>query len=283
MKYRFYEWIKQTFFLVLGSAFCAFAVKGILVPLEFISTGLTGASLVLYYLLPNLSVETLYLLINAPVFLLGWRLVSLRFLIYSFWGMLIYALMLHLIDFQLPISDPMLGAVIAGGLTGAGVAVILRSYGSTGGSEILCVIINKLFYLSVGAGSALINGIVLTASALLFPMDTVLYAVVYAVVSMVTTDKIFYGLSERKAALIISEQWQEISKSLLGQCNVGITKIIGKGGFQGTDRTILYSVINRRDIGAVKKIVLQKDPGAFMALMTAEDVTGLRIGNQPHW
>jgi uncharacterized membrane-anchored protein YitT (DUF2179 family) len=177
----------------------------------------------------------------------------------------------------------MLGAVIAGGLTGAGVAVILRSYGSTGGSEILCVIINKLFYLSVGAGSALINGIVLTASALLFPMDTVLYAVVYAVVSMVTTDKIFYGLSERKAALIISEQWQEISKSLLGQCNVGITKIIGKGGFQGTDRTILYSVINRRDIGAVKKIVLQKDPGAFMALMTAEDVTGLRIGNQPHW
>ncbi|MFZ2634259.1 MAG: YitT family protein [Desulfosalsimonadaceae bacterium] len=283
MKKKFYEWAKQTFFLVLGSALCAFAVKAILIPQEFISTGLTGAALVLYYKYPVVSVEALYLIINIPVFLLGWRFVGIRFVLYSVWGMIIYSMILFFIDVQINIADPMLAAVTAGSLSGIGVAIILRSYGSIGGTEIFSVIMHKRFSLSVGTGTAIINGIVLIASALLFPIETVLYAFVYATVNMLILDKIFYGMTGRKAALIISEQWQEIAKDLLGQCNVGITKISGKGGFRGTDKTILYSVINRKNIGAVKKIVLQKDPSAFMTLMTTEDVTGLRIGNQPHW
>lgn len=283
MKKKIFEWVKQSLFLAAGSALCAFAVKAILIPQEFISTGLTGAALILYYKYPVASVEVLYLMVNIPVFLLGWRFVGLRFVLYSLWGMVIYSMMLFFIDVQVDIADPMLGAVTAGAISGIGIAVILRSYGSIGGTEIFSVIMHKLFSLSVGTGTAIINGIVLIASALLFPIETVLYAFVYATVNTLILDKIFYGMTGRKAALIISEQWQEIAKDLMGQRNVGITKISGKGGFRGTDKTILYSVINRKDIAAVKKIVLQKDPNAFMAMMTAEDVTGLRVGNQPHW
>ncbi len=283
MKTILYEWGKQTFFLALGSALCAFAVKAFLVPLGFLSTGLTGAALIIYYQFPGLPVELLYLVINIPVFLLGWRLVSPRFVLYSLWGMLIYALMLNLINFQIPLNDPFLGAVVSGGLAGMGVAIILRSYGSTGGTEILSVILNKYFSLSVGAGSAVINGIVLTASVLLFPIETVLYAVVYAAVHLLTMDKIFYGLSGRKAALIISVKWRDLINDLAFQGKIGVTKISGSGGYQGDEKTILYSVFSRKDMAAVKKIILHRDPGAFMALMTAEDVTGIRVGNQPHW
>jgi uncharacterized membrane-anchored protein YitT (DUF2179 family) len=100
---------------------------------------------------------------------------------------------------------------------------------------------------------------------------------------MLTIDKVFYGLSGRKAALIISSKWPELVNELTMEGKIGVTKINGIGGYQGHEKTILYSVFSRKDMAAVKKIVLQKDPGAFMALMTAEDVTGLRVGNQPHW
>jgi uncharacterized membrane-anchored protein YitT (DUF2179 family) len=283
MNEKLYEWLKQSFFLSLGSAISAFAVKALLIPQGFLSTGLTGAALIIYYKYPVAPVGMLYLMINIPVFIVGWRFIGIRFVIFSFWGMLIYSLMLQLITFQLELSDPMLGVIVSGGISGIGIAIILRSYGSTGGSEILSVIIHKLFSVSVGAGTAIINGIVLTASAFLFPIDKILYALVYTVVTTLAINNFFYGLSKRKAALIISDEWQEIVKDLTGLCNVGVTKIKGRGGYRGNEKTILYSVIRRKDIGVVKKIVLQKDPGAFIALMTAEDVTGLRIGNQPHW
>src|SRR3989339_143950 len=276
-------WIKQSLFLLIGSAFCAFSVKAVLIPQGFFSTGLTGAALVLYYRYPVAPIEVLYLMINIPIFLLGWAFVGVRFVLYSLWGMLLYSLMLHIINVEINISDPILSVITAGGFSGIGVAIFLGSFGFTGGAEIFSGIIHKLFSFSVGTGTAIINGIVLTACTVLFPIEMVLYAVVYAVVNMLTIDKVFYGPTQRKAALIISEKWFEIINDLIGKCNIGVTTIKSNGAYQGTGKTILYSVFSRKDVNAVKKVVLQNDPGAFMALMTAEDVTGLRIGNQPHW
>ncbi len=283
MKEKLGDWFRHTALLALGSALCALAVKAILIPQGFLSSGLTGAALIIYYRYPVVSVEVLYLLINIPVFLLGWRFAGLRFVLYSLWGMLIYALMLFLISYQAAISDPMLGAVVAGGCVGLGIAIILRSYGSTGGSEVLCVVMNKLFSISVGTGALLINAVVLTVSTLLFPMEKVLYTLVYAVVSTQATDFVFHGLARRQAALIISNQWEVILHKLTHLRRIGVTRIDGRGGFGGSDRTILYSVVQRKDIAALKRMVLEEDPKAFIALMPAEDVTGVRVGNQPHW
>ncbi|OHB67079.1 MAG: hypothetical protein A2Y77_17495 [Planctomycetes bacterium RBG_13_62_9] len=100
---------------------------------------------------------------------------------------------------------------------------------------------------------------------------------------MQATNMVFHGIANRQAALIISDQWQAIADELTRTHRVGLTRINGQGGYQGADRTILYSVIHRRNVPALKKTVLDKDPNAFIALMTAEDVTGVEVGNQPHW
>lgn len=245
MRKKICDIAKQTLCLAVGSTLCALAVKAVIIPMGLLSTGLTGASLVLFYRVSTVSVETIYLLVNIPVLLLGWRYVGYRFIAYSFLGIVFYALALHVVDVRLTISDPMLGAMLAGCVSGVGVAVVLKSHGSTGGTEILCVILNKLFGVSVGSGSLIINGIVLTAAAFLFPIETVLYALVYAVVYMLTLDKLFYGLAERKTALIISDHWRTIMADLMRDCSVGVTKIDCCGGYQGAEQTILYSVINQ--------------------------------------
>lgn len=277
------DFARHTALLALGSALYAFAVQAILVPHGFMAQGITGAALILYYRYPVVSIGVLYLLLNVPVFALGWRFVGLRFVLYSLWGMAVYSAMLHFLAFAVPIEDRMLSAVIAGGISGTGLAVILRSYGSIGGAEILCVILNKVFSITLGAGSMIINAAVLAVAALLFPIENVLYTVVYVAVTAQATNMVFHGLAKRQAALIISEKWQEIVRELTSRHRVGVTRINGQGGYQGTDRTILYSVINRRNVSSLKKLVLEKDPNAFIALMAAEDVTGVEVGNQPHW
>lgn len=283
VKKKIGEFALHTVLLVLGSVLCAFSVNAILVPHGFLARGMTGAALIVHYTHPVLPIGALYLLMNVPVFALGWRFVGLRFVLYSLWGMAVYSAMLHVMTVPLEIADKMLATVIAGAISGTGVAVILRSYGSIGGAEILCVIMHKLFSITLGAGSMILNTVVLVVAAILFPIENVLYTLVYVVVTAQVTNVVFHGLSRRQAALIVSDKWQEIARELTNVRRIGVTRISGQGGYQGTDRTILYSVISRRNVSPLKRIVLEKDPHAFIALMAAEDVTGVEVGNQPHW
>ncbi len=283
MKHTAKEFIRHTALLVMGSALCAFSVKAILVPHEFVSRGMTGAALVMHYSYPRLSVGTLYLLLNVPVFVLGWRFVGLRFVLYSLWGMAIYSAMLSIMTFRLEIHDKMLSAVVAGAIAGTGVAVILRSYGSTGGAEILCVILNKAFSITLGAGSVILNAAIMVVAGTLFSIENVLYSVVNVAVAAHVTNMVFHGLAKRQAAIILSDHWEEIARELTTVHRFGVTRIHGQGGYHGTDKTLLYSVVHRARASGLKRIVLEKDANAFIAMMAAEDVTGVEVGNQPHW
>lgn len=283
MKKRLAEFARHTALLTLGSALCALAVKGILLPQGFLSRGLTGAALIVHYAYPALPVGTAYLLMNIPVFCLGWRFVGKRFALYSLWGMVIYSGLLYAMTFRIEIADKMLSAVVAGALSGAGVAIVLRSYGSTGGAEILSVILRKLFLIPLGTGSMILNAAILAVAVVLFPLEAVLYTLVYVALSSRITDAVFHGLTKRQAAIIISDRWEEIARELTTDHRIGITRIDGWGGYQRTSKTILYSVINRKNMSLLKRVVLDKDPSAFVAIMTAEDVTGVEVGNQPHW
>ena len=283
MKKDVLDWLRQTLLLTLGSAVCALAVKAIMMEQGLLAAGLTGAALVVHYLHPDLSVALIYLLINIPVFLIGWRLVGLRFLGYSLWGMLIYALLLWALPWRIELSDPMLAAVVAGGLSGLGIAIILRSCGSTGGTEIISVVLHKFLAVPVGLGAVLVNLAVLAASTLLFPLEQVLYSIVYAIVAMVATNSVFHGMNRREAALIISARWQEIAEVLTARHGLGVTQLHGRGAYQGVDRIILFSVVRRRDLPVLKRIALEQDPDAFITIISSGDVTGLQVGNQPHW
>lgn len=280
---RLYDFLYNTLLLSAGGAVCAISVNGILIPQEFLSSGMTGVTLAFYYKFPVVPVGVMYLLINIPVFILGLVFVGLRFVLYSLWGMLLYSAMLFVFNFSIGIEDRMLAAVIAGGLNGVGVAIMLKSYGAPGGSEILSVIMNKFFSITLGAGGVIINAAVLLISYSLYPLDKVLYTLVYIIVSMWGTDYIFHGLSRRQAALIISDKWEEILKELTDVHKIGVTLLHGRGGYHTNKKMILYTVINRRTVSALKKSATEIDPNVFISIINASDVTGVEVGNQPRW
>ncbi|HDQ25149.1 MAG TPA: YitT family protein [bacterium] len=273
----------QAFLLAAGSFLCAFAVNAILVPNEFLARGITGITLLIYYKFSVMPVSVLYLLINVPIFLIGWKFVGRRFVLYSLGGLLIYTLMLGFVKVSVPINDKMLAAVMAGILMGIGVAVILRSYGSAGGAEILYVIFNKTVSITLGMGSMIVNGIILLVMAFIFPLENVLYTLIFLLVSTYTINAVFHGMTRRRSALIISENWKEIARVLTCNCGIRVTILEGRGAYKGAPKTILYSVISKRKLHLFKRTVLAIDPKAFITIMSAEDVAGVEIGNQPHW
>lgn len=277
------DFLYQFMLLAAGSILSAFAVRAFVMPHGFVSRGLTGFSLVICYLWPSLSVGAVYFALNIPIFMVGGYFVGRRFVLYSLLGLAIYSLALAVIDVDLAIADPMLCAVIAGALSGIGTALILRSYGSSGGSEIISVVLNKLFGITVGTGSMVVNAIVLVLAGVLFPLEKVLYTLVFVFVSTQFVDKVFHGLARRRTALIMSEKWQAVANALTQEHKFGVTLLSGHGGFAGAERKLLYSVVQRQDVSALKRIVNQVDGNAFIAIMDADDVTGVEIGNQPHW
>lgn len=273
----------QTFLLVLGNALCVFAVLTILVPHKFLSGGLTGLSLIIYYKTQLLPVGLLYLLINIPIFLISLKLLGLRFVLYTGWGILIYSAMLFIPLSPLPITDKFLAAVVAGILSGSGCAIMMRSFGSPGGSDIISILLYKYAGISVGVASVILNIVILSAAVFIFPLENILYTFIYIVISAKVTDMIFHDLSKRQAFIIISAHWKDIIDEINNKTQIGATLLQGKGSFNGGENQIIYSIVNKTDVLPLKKMIMKKDPSAFIAIMEASDVVSENVGNQPHW
>lgn len=269
--------------ITLGSVLCAVAVNGILIPHRFVSGGVTGSALVIHYILPSVPVSWLYFLLNIPLFAIGWIFVGRRFFFYSIAGMVIFSGALQWVQVPVAVQDPILSALLAGIISGAGSGIILRSVGSAGGTDILSVILLKRFSVRVGTTVLAFNSGVLIAAAIFSSLESALYTLVYLYVSSHILNLVVTGLSQRKAIFIISPHWEEISGGILGEIRRGVTIIRGQGGYSGRDEQILYTIITFRELARLKRMIRLVDPGAFVVVTDTLEVMGHHIGTQPHW
>lgn len=279
--------LKQTlwnlFLITAGSLLCVVAINGILIPHRFLSGGLTGLALEIYYLRPILPVGALYALLNVPLFAIGWFYVGKRFFWYSLAGALVFSAAVALVDVTVPVQDSMLAALLAGVITGTGSGLILRSQGSAGGTDILSIILFQRFSVRLGTTILAFNSVVLCAAGFLFNLEMALYTLVYIYVSGNVVNLVVTGLSQRKAVMIISRRWEEISQLILEEIQRGVTLFDARGGYSGEGEKVMYTVITFRELARMKREVKRLDPQAFMVVSDTLEVMGQRIGNQPHW
>jgi uncharacterized membrane-anchored protein YitT (DUF2179 family) len=272
------------FLLCAGSAVTAVGLNGLLIPHRFVSGGVTGLALILHYLSPVLSVALIYAVANIPLFMAGWFFISRRFFFYSIAGTIIFSSAVAWVDLgAIPAQDKLLAAILAGLILGTGSGIILKSVGSAGGTDILSVILLHRFSIRLGTTRLAFNILVLAAAALLFSVEDALYTLIYLYVSAQIVDLVVTGLSQRKAIFIISPRWREISRGILDEIHRGVTILRGQGGYSQQEQKILYTVVNFRELAALKQIVRRNDPDAFVVVTDTTEVMGHRIGNQPHW
>ena len=271
------------FLITSGSLICALAINGILIPHGFLSGGFVGATLIIHYLFPFLPVAALYFVLNIPVYFLGWKYIGRRFFIYSMAGMVIFSLAMLWKPFIIPVHDKMLAAIFAGILSGAGGGIILKSYGSAGGMDILSIILLKRFSIRLGNSILALNVLILSITAYVFSMEEALYTLIFLFVSTQVLNVVMYGLSQRKAVYIISPHWETIHRGIMERIQRGVTLIGGRGGYSGQDIQMLFTVISHQELPRLKKLVDDIDSQAFVVVSDTLEVMGPNIGNQPHW
>jgi uncharacterized membrane-anchored protein YitT (DUF2179 family) len=269
--------------LAAGSLLCAAAINGILIPRQFLSGGVGGLAMFIYYLLPALPVGVSYFLLNIPLFVMGWVFVGRRFFFYSLCGMTIFSLIVLIPMPPLPLKDPLLSALSAGIISGIGGGIILRSMGSAGGLDILSVVLLKRLSVRIGDTVMGFNALLLLASLFWFSLEMVLYTLIYMFVTSQLVNLVVTGFNQRKAVMVVSLKWQEISRQIMDEMQRGVTIVKGEGGYTGQELKILYSVVTFQELSRFKDMIRQIDPQAFVVVTETIEVMGKGIGNQPHW
>jgi len=261
--------------IVLGALMWSISINGILVHHKLLSGGISGLALVLFYLVPKLSVGLMVFLINIPIFLLGWTLISGKFLVFSLVGMGSFSLFLILTTkLHIAVENPLLACLFAGVISGVGSGLIFRAGGSGGGTGIIAMVLNRRLSIRVGFVSYLLNSIPLILGAFLIDLNAALYSIIYVYTSGSVMDRIIASLSERRSVWIISSESAEVCDQILNKLRRGATLLSGKGAYTQSPLEVIYSVISPFELARLKDLVLTIDPRAFLIINETQEVIG---------
>ncbi len=257
-----------------GSIVFGIGLKSIAVPHEFITGGISGLTLLFYYVSGLLSPGLWYLIVNIPIFLIGWIHVSRRFFLYSLYGMAALSASIDLIRFSLPIHEPILAVLAGGVLMGAGTGIILHSLGSGGGLDIVGIILNQKFSLSMGTFFFSFNIILFAFSFGFLEADLVLYSLFMSFITSQTLDYVLTAFNQRKMVFIISDLNEKIAKEVHTRLDRGVTFLNGSGAYTGREKKVILTVVHNYQLKRVEEAALSIDPEAFIITENTFNVLG---------
>lgn len=257
-----------------GSILFGIGLKSIAIPHGFITGGISGLTLLVYYISGLLSPGLWYLIVNIPIFLVGWFSISRRFFFYSVYGVAALSLAIDLIGFTLPINEPILAVLAGGVLMGAGSGLILHSLGSGGGLDIIGIILNQKFGLRMGTFFFAFNGVLFAFSLGALETDLVLYSLFMSFISSQTLDYVLTISNQRKMVFIISDFNDRIAGEIQTQLTRGVTFLNGSGAYTGKEKKVILTVVHNYQMKQLEALALSIDPDAFMITENTFNVLG---------
>lgn len=275
------ELLKKYSIITLGCAVYAVGFCWCCVPGHLSIGGLTGVAQVINVFFPSLPVGIMTLVMNVPLFILGWRLLGKGVLISSLYAMALSSLMIDGINavFTFPALEPILAAVYGGILCGAAFGLMLRQGATTGGTELAARLLKlKVQQLPIGKLCLAIDLIVILAYSLTFRQLTqALYSIAALYICTTVMDKVVYGGNAAKLAYIISPRHEEITRRLL-ELDLGVTLLEGTGAYCHRSTEVIMCAFSRSYIIPVKKLVQQIDPDAFIIVCDTHEILGEGFG-----
>ena len=240
--------------------------------------GITGVAQIIQVFLPAAPVGVVTILLNVPLFLLGWRLLGGKLLLSSLYAMAVTSLAIDVVDhlFTFPPMDPMLAAIFGGVILGATLGVVFLRGATTGGTDLIARLLKlALPWLPMGRLVLAVDLVVIAATALAFQnLNSALYGIVALYISSLVVDAVLYGLDTAKVAYIISDRSEDICRSIVDRLDRGITILPGRGFYSGEERKVLLCAFKQREIAVIRAIVKALDPDAVPIGCPAHEVLG---------
>ncbi|MEE4364182.1 MAG: YitT family protein [Desulfotignum sp.] len=262
------------FLITLGSLILAVGIKGIIIPHGMITGGFSGLGLLIYYNSGILTPGIWYLILNIPVFIIGWKFISKRFLYYSLFGAGVLTLFIDLINITIDITDIWLATLAGGTLVGAGAGLIFRSLGSGGGNDIISILLNQKFSLRIGTYNFMFNFVLFLCSFGYLETDIILYSMATSYISSQAIEYCMALFNQRKMILIISKNPKAIADEIMKKLQRGATFLKGAGAYTGEAKDVILTVANTYQIKRIEEIVFNIDSDAFVITENTFNVLG---------
>lgn len=267
--------IKDYALMAIGVAIAVAGLNIFLVPAKIAAGGVSGIATILYHLF-NAPLGISIAALNIPLFIFGFRLIGKSFAIRTAYSLVLYSLLAEIIPIPEK-QDLLLGCIYGGVLVGAGIGLVVRSGGTTGGTDMAARMLSaKSKNTSLSAFMFVIDFVIIGAAGLVFnSLELALYAIASLFVSAKVIDFFTEGLSAAKAFYIISDRNNEIAKAIVEQMDRGVTAFKAKGVYSGKDKEVLLCVLQWRTEGPkLKSLVKSIDDKAFVIVADVKEVLG---------
>ena len=276
-EYVFKQWIAPLFFITVGAVIAAFALEEFLVPFTILDGGVVGISMIISQL-SGLPLGVLTIVLNIPFMIIGYKRLGMRFLIKAIYAMIMFSVFLGVFEDMKAVTEQEILVVVFGGvLLGVGVGLILRHGGCLDGTEIVAMLLSHKMEFSVGQIVLFFNIIIYGIAGFLFGPDRALYSLLTYFITSKVIDMVENGMEQGKSVMIITDHGKDIADAIYTQLGRTCTQMEGKGMVSNGKKTVLYCVITRVEVPAIKKIINDADVSAFMTISDVSEIVGNHI------
>ncbi|HHW39108.1 MAG TPA: YitT family protein [Bacillales bacterium] len=270
--------IKKIFVVLAGAMLTAVSLNLFLIPANVYSSGFAGiaqllSSILTQYTPITISTGILLFLLNVPVTILGWMKVGKSFTIYSFFSVVATTFFLEIIPVYPLSEDILLNAVFGGVILAVGVGFTLRWGASTGGVDIIAMILSRMKDKPIGTYIFALNAVIIIMAGLLNGWEKALYTLVTLYVTTRVIDTI-HTRHEKVTAMIITNKGEELAKAIHERLVRGITSIPAKGSYSKEQKEMLIIVITRYELFDLERIIRTVDPNAFTNIVETAGIFG---------
>ena len=272
------QYIRDYALILIGCLVQAIAMDVFLIPARLAAGGVSGLAQIVSSL-SGWPVGTLVLIMNVPLFVIGWRyLGGRRFLFRTAVTVVAYSLLVDALVPFLPkggvTPDPTLNAVFGGVIGGLGMGLVFRAQGTTGGTDILARLLGRWRGVPLSQSYLLTDTAIVFVAGLAFGWEAALFAVISLYVSGVAAELAAEGVGIVRAATIITARPQAIADRVLADMERGVTGWAGTGMYSGEERHILFVAVSRSEVSQLKAIIHDADPSAFVVIGQAHEALG---------
>ena len=284
------QWFISYTLIVLGSFALAAAYVFFINPYKIVPGGVYGISIVVHDITKGwlsiwpdgIPVGSFGLLLNIPLTITGIRVLGPKFGLKTIIGMVLCSFFMDTLTYFIGENDPLglkndqlLACVFGGVISGFGLGLIFKAKATSGGSDIVAMIIEKYTRLPLGRLMIYVDSSIVLLGLLVFrDWKIPLYSWIVIFITGKVIDITLEGTNYYKAVFVISDQYEEIKKMILVELGRGGTRINAKGMFKEKDRTMIFTVVNRREFELLKSFIHKIDPNAFVTVMDTHEIFG---------
>ncbi len=281
------EWFKSYFLIIIGAFILAAGFVLFIDPHKIAPGGVYGIGIITHYLTKGLfawapeglPIGTIGLVLNIPLTIIGIKILGPRFGVKTVIGFVLSSFFidtLHLLlGYEPLVDDPLLSSIFGGVLVGFGLGLIFKSKATSGGSDIIAMVIAKYTRLPLGQLMIYVDSTIVLLALLAFQDWKIpLYSWVVIYITGKVIDMTLQGVSYDKALFIISDKYDEIRDKIINDIERGGTVIHAHGMYKGQEKKVIFTNVNRREVHMLKDFIEEIDPNAFITVIDANEILG---------